>query len=525
MLRDVSGSPEHESFDEMNVTVFLEMAADTFPDRPALICGDERYTYGALREAARAMALRIRRAGVAHVSLVDVNSPAAAIALFAAAYAGVPYVPLNYRLTRAELNDLVRRITPACIIVNPESRSQIEEREDVQLVSREEVLRKPVPRDGEPLAAPEDPETIAVMLFTSGTTGKPKAAVLRHRNLTAYILGTVEFASAEEDEAALVAVPPYHIAGVSAILSSVYACRRIVQMPSFDAAEWLRLCRRERITSAFLVPTMLQRIVAFIDAGEATADLPALRALAYGGGKMPLATIQRAMELFPHVDFTNAYGLTETSSTITLLSPEDHRQAARSDDPYVRRRLGSVGRSTGAVQIQIRGPQGEPLGPDQPGEVYVRGPQVAGEYRQYGNQLDSDGWFATRDRGWLDRDGYLFLEGRADDIIVRGGENISPGEVEEVLLSHPDVTDAAVVAMPDEQWGEAVAAAVVLREGAQATAEELQALVRARLRSSRVPQAIVFKDRLPYNEMGKLMRRVIRDEFFRAAQPAVREGA
>jgi acyl-coenzyme A synthetase/AMP-(fatty) acid ligase len=144
--------------------------------------------------------------------------------------------------------------------------------------------------------------------------------------------------------------------------------------------------------------------------------------------------------------------------------------------------------------------------------VFVRGGQVSGEYLALGSQLDADGWFPTRDRGFLDAEGYLFLDGRADDVIVRGGENISPGEIEEVLMSHPAVADAAVVAMPDEQWGEGVAAAIVLKEGARASATELQQLVRDRLRSSRVPQRIVFKPALPYNDLGKVLRRVIRQE-------------
>ena len=148
-----------------------------------------------------------------------------------------------------------------------------------------------------------------------------------------------------------------------------------------------------------------------------------------------------------------------------------------------------------------------------PGLVYVRGGQVSGEYLQLGSALDADGWFSTRDRGYLDAEGFLFLEGRADDVIVRGGENISPGEIEDVLVSHPAVADAAVVAVPDEQWGEGVGAAIVLKPGARATVPELQELVKARLRSSRVPQTIVFRESLPYNETGKVLRRVIRQEF------------
>jgi long-chain acyl-CoA synthetase len=440
-----------------------------------------------------------------------VISPAAPIAIFGAACAGIPYVPLNYRLTRAELNDLVKRVAPARLIAGPEYMRLLDPHDGVTVVARGQFLDGVRHGAAEPMAAPEDPRAVAVQLFTSGTTGKPKAAILRHENLMSYIVGTVEFGAATEDDAILVSVPPYHIAGISSVLSSTYACRRTVQLEAFEPQAWLMACRRENVSNAFVVPTMLSRIIDELAADPAAAP-PALKALAYGGGKMPLATIQRAMQLLPDVDFTNAYGLTETSSTIAVLGPDDHRAAAASADPKVHKRLTSVGKATGAVEIEIRDEAGARLGPGQPGFVFVRGAQVSGEY-QTGSALDADGWFPTRDRGWLDDGGFLFLDGRADDVIVRGGENISPGEIEDVLVSHPAVADAAVVAIPDEQWGEGVGAAVVLKPGRRASAAELQELVKGRLRSSRVPQEIVFREALPYNELGKVLRRVVKQEF------------
>ena len=306
-------------------------------------------------------------------------------------------------------------------------------------------------------------------------------------------------------------VPPYHVAGIAAVLSSVYAGRRIVQLPSFSPEAWLETARRERVTNAFVVPTMLARIVEHLE-GAGSADLPHLRALSYGGGKMPLPVIERAMRLFPNTNFTNAYGLTETSSTITLLGPEDHRAAAASADPAVRRRLTSVGRALPAVEIEIRDELGRALPPGERGEVFVRGEQVSGEYLGRGASTTPDGWFPTRDGGWLDADGYLFLEGRVDDVIVRGGENLSPGEIEDALRDHPAIQDACVVGVPDQEWGEAVAAAVVLRPGQGASEAELKDWVKGRLRSSRVPARIEFRNELPYTETGKLLRRVVRAE-------------
>ena len=227
---------------------------------------------------------------------------------------------------------------------------------------------------------------------------------------------------------------------------------------------------------------------------------------------MPQPVIERAMRLFPETSFTNAYGLTETSSTIALLGPDDHRAAAASDDPAVRRRLVSVGQPLPSVEVQIRDEDGKPAPAGVRGEICVRGEQVSGEYLGRGSSLGSDGWFPTRDGGWLDDEGYLFVEGRIDDVIVRGGENMSPGEIEEVLLEHPAVADAAVVGVPSEQWGEAVAAAVVRRAGQEASEAELQDWVKERLRSSRTPEKIAFLEELPYNETGKLLRRVVRAE-------------
>jgi len=255
---------------------------------------------------------------------------------------------------------------------------------------------------------------------------------------------------------------------------------------------------------------MLGRI---LDALEAEATpLPALRALAYGGGKMPLAVIERAMQLLPHVDFTNAYGLTETSSTVALLGPEEHRAAFQSSDPNVRRRLASVGRALPGVEVEVRDAEGRPLPIGERGEVWVRGEQVAGEYLERGSTLRDEGWFATRDQGFVDPEGFVFLEGRLDDVIVRGGENLSPGEIEDVLRTHPGVADVAVVGIPDEQWGEAVAAVIVPNAGARPSADEIRDFVRARMRSSRAPSHVEFRDALPYTETGKLLRRRIRAE-------------
>jgi len=495
----------------MNIITLLEMAADAFPERIALVSDGRRLDYATLLAAVHTTAADVHSSAARHVAHLAVSSPAAPIALFAAALAGVPYVPLNYRLTADELSALIARIEPALLIADAPYAARIRMSSTSRIVDRERFVERALAAArGPTLPAAEGP--VAVQLFTSGTTGQPKAAILRHENLLSYIIGSVEFASAGDDEATLVAVPPYHIASVSATLSSIYAGRRIVQLANFDVSEWLQLCREEQVTHVFLVPTMLSRIIDAV--GGDTPQLPHLRAIAYGGGRMPLSVIERAVALFPGVAFTNAYGLTETSSTICLLGPEEHRAAIESTDPTIRRRLASVGRALPSVEITIRDDAGQPLPERESGRVFVRGTQVSGEYGGVGIVLDAEGWFDTRDRGFLDAGGYLFLQGRADDVIVRGGENISPGEIEEVLLAHPSVVDAAVIGVQDEAWGEAVAAAVVVRLPDSVEVAALQAWVRDRLRSSRVPEHIHFVPTLPYNELGKLLRRRVRTDVF-----------
>lgn len=496
----------------MNIAMLLQMAADACPDRRALTSAHEHLTYAELYAASCAAAELIRASGCRHVSVLDVSSLAVPIALMGAAMAGVPYVPLNYRLTPAQLDPLLERIEPALVVIDGAREAPPLKFGMATVLTRAEFLRR---TRGVPAAQggwPDDPRGIAVQLFTSGTTGEPKAAILRHEHLVSYIIGSVEFMSAEEEDAALVTVPPYHIAGISAVLSGIYACRRIVQLPEFGAALWLDQCRREAASNAFLVPTMLARLVDHLDSIATSPEVPALRAIAYGGGRMPAQVIERALALFPAVAFTNAYGLTETSSTIAVLGPEDHRAAFESADPLVRQRLESVGRSLPAVEIEVRDDDGRVLGAYEPGEIYVRGSQVSGEYLGRDGR-DADGWFPTRDAGHVDADGYLFLSGRADDVIVRGAENISPAEIEDALRAHPSVADAAVLGVASVEWGETVGAVVVLKPDHEVTSSELQHHVKSRLRSSRVPERIIYQQELPYNEMGKLLRRQLKPLF------------
>ncbi|MET0663710.1 MAG: AMP-binding protein [Ilumatobacteraceae bacterium] len=485
----------------MHLASLVEMVESGFDDRVLLGTSEAPVTGAEFGRLVRRGASTL----TGHQALVYVgeNHPLLPVALFSAAWAGIPFVPVNYRLENDQINALVARQPGALVLTDATTAPRLTT--DAPVVVFDDWLES-LPADPPPIDPPFDDDDVAVVLYTSGTTSAPKAALLRHRHLMAYLLGSVEFGGAGEDEAVLVAVPPYHVAGMANMLSNTFAGRRLVYLRAFDPTVWLDTIRRERITNAMVVPTMLARIVEAIG-GEA-AEVPTLRSMSYGGAKVSERVLLEALRLFPDVGFVNAYGLTETASTIAVLGPDDHRAAVESDDPAVRRRLSSAGQVLPMVEIEVRDDLDQPLPPGEIGMIYLRGEQISGEYAT-GSLLDDAGWFCTRDRGMVDEAGYLFIEGRSDDTIIRGGENIAPAEIEEVLLAHDAVAEVCVVGVPDEEWGQRIVAAVVLREGEDASADDLREAVRSKLRSLKTPEEIVFRAELPHTETGKMLRRVV----------------
>lgn len=504
----------------MNLTLLLDMAASGFDDRVAFGPRSGGVTYAELQARANTGAAVLRELGVEHLVYVATNGPEFPVALFAAARAEVPLVPVNYRLGAEQLHELLAAHPSSLVILEDEIRELAGEVGRVRVSPAEWMAMTDPANDGDPGPEPFDSEAVALLLYTSGTTAAPKAAVLRHRHLTSYVMGTVEFASADDDAASLVSVPPYHIAGVSNTVSNLYAGRRVVHLTTFTPQSWLETVRTEGITHALVVPTMLARVVEYLDEiGVPDAAVPSLRSLAYGGAPMPARIIERALALLPTTDFVNAYGLTETSSTVAVLGPDDHRVAAASDDPAVRVRLGSAGTLVPGIEAEIRDEFGDPVTPGGVGELYLRGEQVSGEYLNRDSVVDGAGWFPTRDRAWIDPDGFLFIEGRADDTIIRGGENIAPAEIEEVLRAHEAIADAAVFGLPDEEWGQVIAAVVVIRPDHALEAEQVRAFAREHLRSSKTPDVVEFRAELPHTETGKLLRRVLQTELAETRRP------
>jgi acyl-CoA synthetase (AMP-forming)/AMP-acid ligase II len=506
----------------MGIEVLLDLASAMCADRVAVGPRGSGMTFEQLAQASGTGAALIRASGAKHLAFVGLNGPALPVAVFAAAKAGVAITPLNYRLSDEQLGELLETLEAPLVIADDAFADRLRAEGRTSVSSAEFLRHATVAAPSAEVGPEHEP---AVVLFTSGTTSKPKGVMLKHENLTSYCLQTVEMASAGEDECALIAVPPYHVAGIATVLTNTYAGRRVVHLPDFSPATWLDTVKREGVTSALVVPTMLARIVAHVAESGGVADAPSLRSIAYGGARLPRPVLERALAAFPDAGFVNAYGLTETSSTIAVLGPDDHRAAIASDDERIRARLGSAGRAVPGVEFLIRGEDGAPLGTDEPGALWVRGPQVSGEYVGLGNSLDDDGWFHTRDRARLDDAGYLFIEGRTDDTIIRGGENIAPAEIEDVLVQHPAVREAAVVGVPDDEWGERIAAVVVAHAGATVEGAEIREWARGRLRGSRTPDTVVIWPELPYNELGKLPRREVIGALVAGTTPTPRRSA
>jgi acyl-CoA synthetase (AMP-forming)/AMP-acid ligase II len=492
----------------MHLSSFVEMVESGFDDRVLLGDQKSRITGTEFGFLVRLGATQVHNQ-YASVIYVGENHSLLPVALFVAAWAGVPFVPVNYRLEDRQLHSLIERYPNSLVLTDHLTSDRLagfspkvfdEWLDELSTIDLEEVG---------PTEPAEDDDDVAVVLFTSGTTSEPKSALLRHRHLMAYLLGSVEFGSAESSEAVLVSVPPYHVAGVANMLSNLFSGRRLVYLQSFSAQEWLTRVDDEKITHAMVVPTMLSRIVEHLDGGVLSTST--LRTLSYGGAKVSERVIRQALQAFPNTGFVNAYGLTETASTIAVLGPDDHRDALSSDDPMIQRRLSSVGQVLPMIEIEIRDEHEQVVAAGESGLIYLRGEQVSGEYAGV-SLLDDDGWFCTRDQGLIDADGYLYIEGRVDDTIIRGGENIAPAEIESVLLAQPGIAEVCVVGLPDEEWGQRIVAVVVCSEGHVVDPKILQNSVRDVLRGSKTPEEIIVRDSLPHTETGKMLRRVVLSE-------------
>jgi acyl-CoA synthetase (AMP-forming)/AMP-acid ligase II len=514
----------------MNTTDFLSIANAICPERDCMVFEGKRWTYAQLNERVNQLVNALVKMGVEkgdRIGILHVNCSQYIEIYYASAKIGAIFVPLNFRSQAEELAymignaevkvlfvgarylDLVNTILPQlqtvkeCIAIESGTK-----------LSYEDLLRA---ASSDEYFCEIGDEDITILMYTSGTTGRPKGVPLRHNAFVSYVLDNVDPASPEIEERNLLTVPLYHVAGIQAMLAAIYGGRTLVLMRQFEVKEWMETIEREQATRAMLVPTMLKRVIDDLDFNK--YNLTSLKVITYGAAAMPFEVISKAIKVMPWARFINAFGQTETASTITTLGPEDHviEGTEEAKAKKIKRLTSSIGKPLPDVEVKIVDEEGKASPLLEVGEILTRGPRVMTGYwkdeQKTSQVMTPDGWLRTGDMGWMDEEGYVYLAGRADDMIIRGGENISPEEVEEVLCSHPKVEEAAVIGVPDPEWGQEPRALVVLKKGEVATSEEMIEHCRSKLAGFKRPRSVVFIDALPRSAMGKVLRKKLREQY------------
>ena len=518
----------------MNTTDFINIAAAICPDKLAIVFEDKRYTFSQLNDRVNRLANGLIKLGVQkgdRVSFIQVNCNQCVETYFAVAKAGAIYLPLNFRAKEKELTYMLNsaeattliageRYIPMIQAIRPELKSlknliSIEKKHE-DLLYYEDIIKS---SSAEEVVTPIDDKDTTILMYTAGTTGFPKGVMLSHTSFSTYVLENVTPPDPESDERNILTVPLYHVAGIQAMMAAIYGGRTLVMERQFDPEEWMTLVEKEKANRAMMVPTMLKQLLDHPNFKK--HDLSSLRVITYGAAPMPLPVIRKALDEFPGVSFINAFGQTETASTITALGPEDHAITGTPDEKEKKlKRLASIGKPMADVQMKVIDDAGKKLGPNQVGEILAKGPRVMSGYwkdeEKTKKTIDKDGWVHTGDVGYVDEDGYYFLSGRSSDIIIRAGENISPEELENAIREFPKVEDVAVIGVPDETWGEEPRAVVILKKGIPRSKEveaEIMEHCRQTLASYKRPRTVVFVDDLPRNPMGKLIKREIREKY------------
>jgi len=516
----------------MNTTDFLSIANAICPERDCIVFERKRWTYAQIWGRVNKLANALRKIGAEkgdRIGMLQVNCNQYVEAYYASAMMGAIFVPLNFRAKADELSYMIANAEVKILLVGSRYSEMVGamlpelptvkhcisiDRKEEKRLFYEDVIDSASSDESFIEIGDDD---ITMLMYTAGTTGRPKGVPLRHSAFVSYVLENVEPASPDIEERNLLTVPLYHVAGIQAMLAAIYGGRTLVMMRQFEVKEWLDTIQKEKATRAMLVPTMLKRVID--DDDFSRHDLSSLKVITYGAAPMPFEVINKAIKMMPWVKFINAFGQTETASTITSLGPEDHRIEGTEEEKEkkLKRLTSSIGKPLPDVEVKIVDEEGKALPSLEVGEIWAKGPRIMTGYwrdeQKTSQVITQDGWLRTGDMGWMDEEGYIYLAGRGDDMIIRGGENISPEEVENVLHSHPKVEEAAVIGVPDPEWGQEPRAVVVLKKGKDATPEEIIEYCRSKLSGFKRPRSVVFLDSLPRNPMGKVLRKKLREEY------------
>jgi len=497
------------------------------PDAPALVAEDTTITYGELDDRSSRAAQAFAAAGVGfgdRVAFVEKNGVEFFDAAFGLAKIGAVGVPVNWRLAAPEMHHVIADSGARLVIVGQEFVPQLEAIEtdleadlDAEIVvigdhprwpSFDEWILAHPPVDPGVVTGPDD---LVFLMYTSGTTGLPKGVMLSNTNYVCKTGGVAGHWQLDADAVSLAVMPLFHMAGSGWAFAGLWQGATTVVLRDVDPGAILDALARHRVTNMLLVPAVIQFL---LDAdGIEHVDLSALRVIVYGASPISDDVLIRGIDRFGGV-FAQVYGMTETTGSITQLDGPDHLPEL----------LRSCGKPYPWVQLRVVGDDGADAAPGTVGEVWTRSPQNMLGYWNNPDAsaatLTADGWLRTGDAGFVDADGYLYLHDRIKDMIVSGGENVYPAEVENVLMTHPAVADVAVIGVPDRRWGEAVKAIVVARvvaRGAAPTEAELIAFARDRLAGFKLPKSVDFVDALPRNPSGKLLKRALREPYWAGA--------